>query len=107
MEVLDIVREEAAAHGASAVTTVRLKIGDLSGVEIDSLAFCFDTVKNEHQMTSTAELHIENIPIRIRCEKCRDEFSTTGHLVTCPSCGGFNTRLLAGEELEIVDFEIE
>lgn len=107
MEVLDIVRKEASVHGASAVTMVRLRIGDLSGVETESLSFSFDAVKSEDLMTSEASLVIERVPVSIRCESCDNVFDTAGLLVTCPSCGGYDTRLLAGEELEIVDFEIE
>ena len=107
MEVLDIVQREAFSHGASAVTRVRLRIGDLSGVETDSLTFSFDTVKVEQPLTARAELVIEKIPVRVRCRPCNDEFTARGPLVICPSCGGFETSLLEGEELEIVDIEIE
>jgi hydrogenase nickel incorporation protein HypA/HybF len=107
MEVIDIVRKEAATHGASSVTKVCLLIGDLSGVETDSLAFCFDAVKNEHSLTSGAELVIEKVPVRVRCEKCDDEFRASGQLVTCPSCGGYDTKLVAGTELEVKDLEVE
>jgi hydrogenase nickel incorporation protein HypA/HybF len=107
MEILDIVRREASDHGASSVTKVRLKIGDLAGVEIDSLTFCFDAVKAEQPLTAAAELVIEKIPVRVQCMPCGEEFKAVGHLVTCPNCGGYDTRLLTGEELEIGDFEIE
>ena len=80
MEILDIVRRESTSHGARTVTKVRLRIGDISGVETDSLSFCFNAVK---------------------------EFPANGHTVTCPSCEGFETTLLQGEELEIADIEID
>jgi hydrogenase nickel incorporation protein HypA/HybF len=107
MEVLDIVRREVSSHGASIVTKVRLRIGDLSGVEIEPLTFSFDAVKCEQPLTATAELVIEKIPVRVHCITCDDEFQAAGHAITCPACGGYETRLLAGEELEIVDFEVE
>jgi hydrogenase nickel incorporation protein HypA/HybF len=107
MEVLDIVQREASAHGASAVTRVRLRIGDLSGVETDSLVFCFDAVKAEQTMTAGAQLIIEKIPVRVRCAPCEGEFEETSPVITCPSCGGFETQLLEGEELEVGEIEVE
>jgi len=107
MEVLNIVQREASTHGAAAVTSVRLRIGHLSGVETDSLAFCFDAVKLEQPLTAAAELVIEKVAVKVRCMPCNDEFQAAGHLMTCPSCGGYDTQLLAGEELEIVDIEVE
>ena len=107
MEILGIVRRESSSHGARVVTKVRLRIGDLSGVETDSLSFCFDAVKGEDILTAEAALEIEKVPVRILCHSCEEEFPSDGHGVTCPSCGGFDTTLLQGEELEIADMEIE
>ena len=107
MEILDIVRRESRSHGARTVLKVRLRIGDLSGVETDSLAFSFDAVKGEDPLTAGAGLDIERIPVRILCHSCEKEFTAGGHMVTCPSCEGFDTTLLQGEELEIADIEID
>jgi hydrogenase nickel incorporation protein HypA/HybF len=107
MEILDIVRKEAASHGATSVSRVRLRIGGLSGVETDSLSFCFEAVKGEGSLTAGAELVIDNVPVRVRCHSCGGEFSDGGYMVTCPSCGSLETTLLSGEELEIADIEID
>ena len=107
MEILDIVEKEAVKHGAVEVKKVRLKIGDLSGVETDSLTFSFDAIKGEKELTKQAELLINRIPVRINCTPCGTEFEGAGMLVSCPKCEGFETQLLAGEELEIEDIEID
>jgi hydrogenase nickel incorporation protein HypA/HybF len=107
MEVLDIVRKELSAHGAGTITKVRLRVGDLSGVETGSLSFSFDAVKGEDPTTAGAKLEIETVPVRIFCHSCDREYTGNGHMVTCPSCHGYETTLLKGQELEIVDFEIE
>ncbi len=107
LEILDIVGREARKHGAARVKEVRLRIGDLSGVETGSLSFSFDAVKGEKEMTRDAVLVVESLPVRIRCTPCAEEFSGAGHSVMCPVCRGFDTRLLQGEELEIGEIEIE
>lgn len=107
MEILDIVGKEAAKHRATVVRQVNLRVGDLSGVETESLAFSFDAVKGENELTQAAVLAIERLPVRIRCTPCDAEFNGTGHMVICPQCEGFETRLLQGEELEIAEIEID
>lgn len=107
MEILDIVEKEAIKHGASVVRQVNLRVGDLSGVETESLAFSFDAVKGEKELTRGAVLAIERLPVRISCTPCDGVFTGTGHMVLCPRCEGFDTELLQGEELEIADIEID
>jgi len=107
MEILDIVEREAGQHGAAVVRQVNLRVGDLSGVETGSLTFSFDAVKGEKALTRDAVLAIERLPVRIRCNPCDGEFQGSGPLVACPKCAGLDTELLQGEELEIVDIEID
>ncbi|UCF87855.1 MAG: hydrogenase maturation nickel metallochaperone HypA, partial [bacterium] len=70
LEILDIVEKEAAKHGARVVKEVCLRVGDLSGVETESLAFSFDAVKGERELTRETSLAIERLPVRIRCNPC-------------------------------------
>jgi hydrogenase nickel incorporation protein HypA/HybF len=107
LEILDIVEKEAVKHGATVVRQVNLKVGDLSGVETESLAFSFDAVKGEKELTRNAVLAIERLPVKIHCTPCDDVFQGAGHLVLCPQCEGFETKLLQGEELEIEEIEID
>jgi hydrogenase nickel incorporation protein HypA/HybF len=107
MEILDIVEKEAAKNGATVVRQVNLKVGALSGVETESLAFSFDAVKGEKDLTRDAVLAIEQLPVKIHCTPCDGVFKGVGHMVLCPQCEGFDTQLLQGEELEIADIEID
>ena len=107
LEILDIVEREAVKHGAAVVKQVNLRIGDLSGVETESLAFSFEAVKGEKELTREAVLNIERLPVRIWCNPCEREFDSAGPLVMCPRCESFDTKLLQGEEMEIEDIEID
>ena len=107
MEIMDIVEKEALKHGAGRVNSVHLQIGDLSGVEIDSLTFCFETIRGEKDLTRDAELDIQRIPVRIRCRPCDSEFTGDGFMVRCPSCDGLNTELLQGDELAVAEIEVD
>lgn len=107
LEILDIVEREAVKHGAAVVKQVNLRIGDLSGVETESLSFSFDAVKGEKELTRDTVLAIERLPVKIWCNPCEQEFEKAGHLIVCPQCESFDTKLLQGEEMEIADFEID
>jgi hydrogenase nickel incorporation protein HypA/HybF len=107
IEILDIVQKEAAKHGAAVVRQVNLRVGDLSGVETESLAFSFDAVKGEKELTRDSVLSIERIPVKIQCTPCDEVFMGTGHMVVCPKCEGLDTKLLQGDELEIADIIID
>ena len=107
LEILDIVEKEAAKHDAAVVRQINLRVGDLSGVETESLTFSFDAVKGEKELTRDAILAIERLPVKIRCTPCDDVFNGSGHMVICPQCEGFDTKLLQGEELEIAEIEID
>ena len=42
--ILEAVRTEAAAHAPARATKVGVKIGEMAGVDPDSLAFCFEAL---------------------------------------------------------------
>jgi hydrogenase nickel incorporation protein HypA/HybF len=107
MEILDIVDREAKSHGAGSVTSVHLRIGDLSGVEISSLSFCFEAIRGEKERTRAAELVIDRVPVKVRCGPCEETYAGDGPLLRCPACGGLETELLEGDEMNVVEIEIE
>jgi hydrogenase nickel incorporation protein HypA/HybF len=57
--VIEAVRGEAARRPGARVTKVGLKIGELSGVDRDSLSFCFEALVKDTDLES-AVLVIED-----------------------------------------------
>jgi hydrogenase nickel incorporation protein HypA/HybF len=109
LEILEIADREARKAGAKGVKEIRLRLGDLAGVEQGSLLFSFDAVKGEKELTKNARLAIVRVPVKVRCRPCEGEFAAEGKtpFVVCPRCGGFDTQLLEGRELSILDLEVE
>ncbi len=107
MEILDIVAKAASEHGSDRVKSVRLRVGDLSGVEVNSLTFSFDAIKGERELTGDAELIVEKVPLKVHCRSCARDFAGEGQYLTCPACEGFDTEMLCGDELSVVDIEVE
>jgi hydrogenase nickel incorporation protein HypA/HybF len=71
----------------------------------ESLDFCFGTIISDTPL-SGARLDIEITAIRSLCNACRLEFVINGSDFLCPTCGGSDTELLTGTELQVLAIEI-
>lgn len=88
------------------VTAVHLRLGVLSGVEADSLRFCFDIATADTRLVG-AKLVIETVPARAFCPVCdRDVSPAAPHWYRCPECGGSCGKLSAGRDLQIASVEV-
>ena len=103
--MLDAVEAESARRGAH-VLAVGVKIGELSGVESESLRFCFETLVQDTDLAPLA-LEIQFLPWRNRCRQCAQEFAVAEYRTECPQCGSAETELSSGNELEFAYMEIE
>ncbi len=102
---LDVVRREAARHGAAAVHRVVLRVGAVSGAEPEALRFAFEAV-SPGTVAAGAELEIELVPARAHCAACADDFTVEhGFLFSCPRCSALSGDLRAGRELELARLE--
>ncbi|MFV5993733.1 hydrogenase maturation nickel metallochaperone HypA [Streptomyces sp. NPDC056231] len=102
MAVVDQVEEAARAGGAASVESVRLQVGELAGVVPDALSFCFG-LACAGTVLEGAELVVEPVAARARCEPCADEWAVgMPPRLCCPACGEPTAELLSGRELQIV-----
>jgi hydrogenase nickel incorporation protein HypA/HybF len=98
----------AVENNARQVTAVSLRIGRSSGIVTDSLKFAFDSVKLDDPLISSAELLIEDIPLRYECSNCDRSFEMETMLFpSCPDCGSYSLKLLSGDEMDIAHMELE
>lgn len=98
------VEAEARKHDAVAVGRVTLKIGELSGVEVDLLEKAFETFRSG-SICDRAELDIEVVPARWSCPTCRELFEA-GARLQCPDCLR-PAQLLGGDEILLQRIEME
>ncbi len=101
MAVIGQVEEAAQAAGATAVRSVRLRVGELAGVVPDALSFSF-TLGCAGTVLHGARLVTETVPGRARCLPCADEWAVgMPPDLCCPACGTAAAALLSGRELQI------
>jgi hydrogenase nickel incorporation protein HypA/HybF len=100
---LDQLKKE---HENKEFAKVVLRVGELSGLDVDCLTFAFECVVKDtawEQLT----LEIEKVARRQQCPKCGTEFKVENWDTVCPACGETATIIIAGEELQIAYVEVE
>lgn len=91
--------------GEARVRCVRLEIGKLSGVVVDSIRFCFDLVADGTPVAG-ARLEIDEPSGSCRCKECAEEFTVDDPIVLCPACDSANVAVLSGRDLLIKSVEV-
>ena len=88
------------------VTAVRLRVGHLRQVVPDSLEFYWDIVTRDG-LCEGSVLEQELIQARLACTACAREWEIELPVFRCPSCGGADVRVAAGDEFEVESIEVE
>ena len=104
--VIDAVVPSAEQAGAERVLAISLRIGDMTEVVDEALEFAFEAL-TEGTMCEGAELRVTKVHPRSVCFECGDEFDHDRFHRACPACGSYETRLVAGKELEIESIEVD
>jgi len=104
-EVRRVALEAAAVHGAKWIHSVALRVGRLSGVDPEALAFAFEVVMADG-VAAGATLQLEVVPVRCRCQDCGEQFEPMDVIFACPYCGSLAAEVLGGRELEVTGLEV-
>jgi hydrogenase nickel incorporation protein HypA/HybF len=102
--MLEAVQAESVRRGAH-VLAVGVKIGALSGVDSESLRFCFDALVRDTDLAPLS-LEVERCPGATAAASARG-ISRGGYHTECPQCGSPETEMAGGNELEFAYMEIE
>jgi hydrogenase nickel incorporation protein HypA/HybF len=104
--LIDILKEEMLKHNARTLRSVRLNIGQLSAVVPDAFSFCFQ-IATEGTELEGARLIMDIIPLRGYCKDCEKEFEIENYAFACPHCEGTEIQTLGGQDLSIVEIEVD
>lgn len=90
----------------TAVSSVTLQLGEVSGVIPRELTDCWNWAVKKTDLLKNARLNIETIPAYTMCEDCRKTYETMRHGRICPYCGSERTFLVQGNEIYIKEMEV-
>jgi hydrogenase nickel incorporation protein HypA/HybF len=104
--VLDAIRAETRLHGGAHATRAGLRIGEIAGVEPESLRFCLETLAAGDELAPIA-FDLEIRPWTRRCRECGTEFHVVDYNPACSACGSASTEAAGGDEMEFSYLELE
>jgi hydrogenase nickel incorporation protein HypA/HybF len=98
------VDREARARKATSVHRLHLRIGELSGVEIELLTRAFETFR-ERSLCAGAEMDVQPVAAEWTCPGCGESIAR-GAILRCRACG-LPARLVRGDEIVLDRIEME
>ena len=106
ISLLETVSDLCKQEGYNAIESVRLRVGRAAGILPDALVFAFDVAK-AGTIASRAELIIEYISLGGFCSDCGSQFaSEERYIYACPVCKSSAIKITRGDEMQIVDMEV-
>ena len=104
--LIEIIREEMLKNNARVLRSVRLNIGQMTALVPDALSFCFEVITAATELEGT-KLIMDIIPIIGFCQLCENEFEIRDYAFECPSCGSTKIEIISGQDLSIVEMEVD
>ncbi|MHB0976101.1 MAG: hydrogenase maturation nickel metallochaperone HypA [Candidatus Aquicultorales bacterium] len=104
-KVLEIALASAEREGASRITKITVKAGEMEGIVADSMQFHFEHLR-QGTIAEEAELVVDEVPLIIKCKTCGEESHVAPfEVVYCPKCTNFTVEIVSGKELLVDSIE--
>ena len=104
--VLQLVEDAAGREHFSRVAALRLEVGKLSGVEVESLRFALDAIAPGTPL-DRATITIDEPPGQAWCPACRRTTTLDERGQPCGHCGGWQLQPTGGTELRVLDLIVD
>jgi len=104
--LIESCEENARANDAKKVTKVTIKVGVMSGVEPHLLEEAFNTFK-EDTICHGCEFVMNIQKVKVRCNTCNVENELEKNEYICPSCQSAELSVIDGEDMFLMQLEME
>lgn len=105
-QIIEVAAAEAERNGGAGIERIGVRIGALTGVVAEALAFAFEALR-EDTPAAKATLVIERVPLMGFCAACATTIEVPGEItLVCPRCEAPLT-VLTGRELDVAWLELE
>ena len=104
--VIQLIEDSAKTQSFSRVNTVWLEIGQLAGVEVEAMRFCFDVVTRD-TIAQDAKLEIIEMPGLAWCLRCAEVVNVQALYDACPKCGSHQVQVTGGSEMRVKELDVE
>jgi len=108
--ILEAGHREAALRPGARLAGLGVRVGVLSGVDVEALRFAFECI-----VAGTGDekvvLTTESCPRVNRCEDCGRQYDSPDSApfsdAPCPQCGSRKTSFVSGDQLDLAFVEVE
>ena len=97
--IIKIALDAAKENHAAKISEVGVVIGEMSGVEVESLEFSFRLL-TKGTAAESARLVVQRTSLVARCGECGNEIHLTEYNFFCPRCGGV-LEIISGREMQV------
>lgn len=104
--VLDLVEQSAAREGFRRVASLKLEVGKLSGVEVESLRFALSAIAPGTCLEGAA-IEIDEPPGQAWCMICGRSVEIAERGDACGHCGGYQLQPSGGSELRVIELLVD
>ena len=104
--LINQVEDNVKLNNGSIATKIVIKVGVMSGIEVDLLKRAFDTFK-EKTLCEKAELIINIQKIKVKCLSCFEINELNKNQYICPNCESCELEILDGEDSYLMSIEME
>ncbi|TLD81618.1 hydrogenase/urease nickel incorporation protein HypA [Helicobacter sp. MIT 05-5293] len=106
--LIEMCEDYALEHHADNIATIRIAIGERSGVDQMLIKNSFETFKLDSQVCRNANLEIETQKVILECQTCHHRFDAKDLTYsTCPKCHSQQTIITQGKELHLMALELD
>lgn len=104
--VLDIALDYGKKNDAKVIREIGLKIGEMSGVVVDSLRFALTSI-SKGTIAEGAKVVVHETPLIGRCVKCHKEYHIDNYDFWCPTCENGVLETISGREMQVEYLEVD
>lgn len=103
--LLSMAIESAKKDDARRIISIKLVVGELTGVEKDAVCFYFGFMA-KNTIAAGASLEFNYTKAQLRCRDCDIFFPRDRLEFKCPECNGNAIEIIGGRELYIESMEV-
>ncbi len=104
--IWNVLQDEIKKLGDVKLISVKIVIGELSGVVPDALDFYLNLLKDDMGQPDTTFIY-KYVPVKFQCQQCGHTFTVDKPLFACPKCGSSDVKIISGNEFYIDEIEVE
>jgi len=106
MGIIEIAEKQVRQAGAHLVREIEIEVGDLSGVEYDTLVKALE-IAVQKTILEKAKIKINRKVAEAHCSECTTVFNPKSLLDSCPKCSSYLYQLKSGKELRVKSLVVD